>query len=47
MAYPKGIAIDGQDTVYIAEFQGEKIRMMSTDGIISACAGTGSTVRFR
>ncbi|CAM9717004.1 unnamed protein product, partial [Pylaiella littoralis] len=42
MAYPKGVAIDGQDAVYIAEFQGEKIRQVSTNGIISTVAGSGS-----
>lgn len=46
MAYPKGIAIDADDIVYVAEFQGEKIRKVSTAGIISTVAGTGSTVRW-
>lgn len=45
MAYPKGVAIDADDVVYVAEFQGEKIRRVSTTGMISTVAGTGSTVR--
>lgn len=44
MAYPKGVAIDAQDVVYIAEFQGEKIRQISNKGIISTVAGAGTTV---
>lgn len=45
MAYPKGVAIDADDAVYVAEFQGERIRKVSTSGIISTVAGTGRTVR--
>ena len=45
LAYPKGIAIDADDNVYVAELQGGKVRRVSTDGIISTCVGTGSTVR--
>lgn len=45
MAYPKGIAIDADDAIYVAEFQGNKIRKLTTTGIISTIAGTGSTVR--
>ena len=45
MAYPKGVAIDTDGTLYVAEFQGEKIRKVSTAGIISTVVGTGSTVR--
>ncbi|CAN0326968.1 unnamed protein product [Ectocarpus sp. 6 AP-2014] len=44
LAYPKGIAVDADDNIYVAEFQGEKIRNISTSGIISTCVGTGSTV---
>ncbi|CAN0462173.1 unnamed protein product, partial [Ectocarpus sp. 8 AP-2014] len=43
LAYPKGIAVDAEDNIYVAEFQGEKIRNISTSGIISTCVGTGST----
>ncbi|CBJ28938.1 NHL repeat-containing protein [Ectocarpus siliculosus] len=43
LAYPKGIAVDADDNIYVAEFQGEKIRNISTSGIISTCVGTGST----
>ncbi|CAM9789975.1 unnamed protein product [Ectocarpus fasciculatus] len=43
LAYPKGITVDANDNIYVAEFQGEKIRNISTSGIISTCVGTGST----
>eukprot|EP00752_Nemacystus_decipiens_P018448 g16538.t2 len=43
MAYPKGIAIDADDVIFVAEFQGGKIRKVSTSGIISTVIGTGST----
>ncbi|CAM9705674.1 unnamed protein product [Scytosiphon promiscuus] len=42
LLYPKGIAIDHQDSVYVAEFQGGKIRKIADTNIISTCAGTGS-----
>lgn len=45
LAYPKGIAVDADDNVYVAEFQGEKIRNIFSSGIISTCVGTGRTVR--
>lgn len=44
LAFPKGIAIGGDDTVYVAEFQGDKIRALAPGGAISACAGTGQKV---
>eukprot|EP00903_Cladosiphon_okamuranus_P013725 g12778.t1 len=44
MAYPKALAISADDAVYVGEFQGQKIRRVSTNGMISTVAGTGSTV---
>lgn len=42
--FPKGIAIDGEDTIYIVEFQGGRIRKVTSAGTISTCAGTGQKV---
>lgn len=47
LTLPKGIAVGVDNTVYIGEFLGEKIRCLSTRGIISTCAGTGEKVRHR
>ncbi|CAM9284108.1 unnamed protein product [Hapterophycus canaliculatus] len=46
LSYPKGIAIDSEDSVYVAEFQGGRIRKISDEDIISTCAGTGSAVSW-
>ena len=42
-AYPVAIAIDGQDNLYIADFNNHRIRKVSTDGIITSIAGTGES----
>jgi len=41
LKYPKGIAVDGEGNVYIADNQNNRIRKVSTDGIINTIAGTG------
>ena len=46
LAFPKGIAIDGNDAVYVAEFHGGKIRRLTPGGAISKSAGTGGKVRI-
>lgn len=47
LAFPKGIAVGEDDTVYVAEFQGGRIRRLTTSGVMYACAGTGDKVRRR
>ncbi|CAN0562572.1 unnamed protein product, partial [Laminaria digitata] len=44
LAFPKGIAIDGNDAVYVAEFKGGKVRKITPGGEISTSAGTGGKV---
>lgn len=44
LAFPKGIAVDGNDAVYVAEYNGGKIRRVSPGGVISTSAGTGGKV---
>lgn len=40
-AYPAAIAIDGEGSLYIADFNNHRIRKISPDGIIETIAGTG------
>lgn len=39
--YPAGIAVDGDDNLYIADFGNHKVRKITPDGIVSTLAGTG------
>ena len=40
--YPYGVAVDGQGNVYIADDDNNRIRKVTTDGIITTVAGTGT-----
>lgn len=42
LANPKGVAVDGQGTLYIADYGNQRIRKVTTGGTISTVAGTGS-----
>lgn len=44
LAFPKGIAVDGNDAVYVAEYNGGKVRKITPGGAISTSAGTGEKV---
>jgi len=39
--YPRGIAIDGKDNVYIADYGNHRIRKIDNQGIVSTIAGNG------
>lgn len=42
LRFPQGIAVDGNGEVYIADSGNNRIRRVSTNGIITTIAGTGS-----
>lgn len=42
---PYGVAVDRDGTLYISEFNGHRVRKVTTDGKISTVAGTGSAGR--
>jgi uncharacterized protein (TIGR03437 family) len=44
IGYPKGLAVDGNRNLYIADRWNGRIRKVSPDGIIATAAGTGSGV---
>ena len=39
--YPKGIALDSQGNLYIADYTNQRIRKVRTNGIIETIAGIG------
>lgn len=41
--YPKGIAIDLDGHIYVADYMGNRIRKISPTGVVSTLAGTGAT----
>jgi len=41
-SYPRGVAVDGADNVFVAAFYDNRIRVVDTNGIINAVAGTGA-----
>jgi hypothetical protein len=40
--YPNGVAIDGKDNLFIADSHNDRVRMVSSDGIITSVAGGGT-----
>ena len=40
---PRNVAVDGFGGLYIAEFSGHRIRLITPDGLIQTIAGTGSS----
>ena len=42
LQHPLGVAVDSLNNVYIADTNNNKIRLVSSVGIITTCAGTGS-----
>jgi sugar lactone lactonase YvrE len=41
-SYPRGVVVDGGGNVYIAAFYDNRVRVVDTNGIIHAVAGTGA-----
>jgi serine/threonine-protein kinase len=39
--YPRGIAMDAQENIYVSDFGNNRIRKISTDGNVSTIAGNG------
>ncbi|MEI6714269.1 MAG: HYR domain-containing protein [Verrucomicrobiota bacterium] len=39
---PKGVCVDGSGNVYVADFYNQKIRKITSDGLVSTLAGSGS-----
>lgn len=44
LAFPKGVSVGDGNTVYVSEFQGAKVRAVTSRGGISTAAGTGKKV---
>jgi len=42
LSYPKGIALDASDNLYITDYENSLIRKVATNGIISTVAGNGA-----
>lgn len=42
LAWPTGVGVDASGTVYIADYDNNRIRMVNTSGIISTFAGNGA-----
>jgi PKD repeat protein len=42
LAYPLGLAVDRQGNLYIADYGAQRVRKVSTAGVISTVAGTGT-----
>ena len=42
LQYPTGVAVDGSGNIYIADFNNNRIRKVSTSGVISTVAGNGT-----
>ncbi len=42
LRFPEGVALDGDDNLYIADTANDRIRKVDADGDISTVAGTGS-----
>ena len=41
LASPRNLVLDGEGNLYISEFEGHRVRRVSSDGRISTVAGTG------
>ena len=39
--HPRGVAVDGQGTIYVADERNHRIRTINPDGVVTTVAGTG------
>ena len=44
--YPMGVAVDSSGNVYVTDWRNDRIRKITSEGVVSTFAGDGDTTRF-